>query len=776
MADDQGSEFRSLRDAAGRGRDPRENLSNLLEKHSPLNIAFNDDGTIDLLLLGAATVRCTAWNADAGNEAALQCQGLIPSEHRSRASHLQLEARRVLVTDLEVFRTDTCRVMEWRAELSRAIPEQLHRSINLVKRLEELEEQNAAKAAIDYVAAEQRLRCGHCRKKWSLSEGIDCENCCQLADYDPYQIETTRIAFDIGTHGHVLLEPEQTIRVIPKNSDDFQAVVIYVDRSKGRIGVSCRTRARLSGGGSLRPFVNKQFFAKKREVLERLELDDPQIATLRTLWLDTSTVTAPDIGLQSTQPWLTAGIETNATQEKAIGLLSELSAGQAVLIQGPPGTGKTTVIVEAIRRRLKANPNQLLLITSHSNLAVQNALEGIVDALVEQPEIQPLLIAREERVPQKLSPFRCTSRDDERLETTNCYFATCATAALSEQTDMNFDVVILDEANKARIDDVLPVLSQGHAIALVGDHQQLPPVDDEFLQEVAAGDGKLRKLLNRSLFEAVWEGGLPQNAKCVLTLQHRMHPDIARYVSRTTYGGALVNGRKVKRYTYVGTWPLNKALHFIDTSTMQQGRELRGDHGATSNHAEARLVTRMVALLKKSCPQSSVAVIAMYSKQADVIRKELGRDLGKGVAVDTVDAFEGRQSDLVVVSLVRSNRRGEIGFLRQPNRLNVAVSRASRMLVCVGNARTLRKGDPKLFGGLIDAAREVRGYRGYKEINAAYYSVRQRRGQARANQTSVQTAGDTPHPAESRIRGLSRLSRDKVNNRGGGTRPVSTKV
>ncbi len=206
--------------------------------------------------------------------------------------------------------------------------------------------------------------------------------------------------------------------------------------------------------------------------------------------------------------WLTEGMIANPPQNRAVSLLSDLSAGQAVFIQGPPGTGKTTVIVEAVKRRLAANPDERILVTSHSNLAVDNALERLAGT----PGMRAVRVARAERVHPAVEQFRCDDEDDPRLLEANCYFATCATAATSAITDMNFDIVILDEANKARADEALPALRLGRGLALVGDHRQLPPVEDDALYGIVEIDPGLEDLVNRSLFEQCWDGGLPELA------------------------------------------------------------------------------------------------------------------------------------------------------------------------------------------------------------------------------------------------------------------------
>ena len=120
------------------------------------------------------------------------------------------------------------------------------------------------------------------------------------------------------------------------------------------------------------------------------------------------------------------------------------------------------------------------------------------------------------------------------------------------------------------------------------------------------------------------------------------------------------------------------------TEGMRGGRERRGPGGALRNEAEVRVAAQVVRLLDERAPRElSMAVIAMYAEQVERLRQALGRRRFKRtVKIDTVDSFEGREEDIVVISLVRSNERGRIGFLRVPNRLNVAISRAKR-LVCL---------------------------------------------------------------------------------------------
>ena len=208
---------------------------------------------------------------------------------------------------------------------------------------------------------------------------------------------------------------------------------------------------------------------------------------------------------------------------------------------------------------------------------------------------------------------------------------------------MNFDIVILDEANKARADEALPALRLGRSLALVGDHKQLPPVEDDALYGIVETDPALEDLVNRSLFEQCWDGGLPAEAQCLLTIQHRMHPDIAAYVSAASYDNQLENAPEVLEYDYITRKPFPVALHFVDTEGMRGGRERRGPGGALRNEAEVRVAAQVVRLLDERAPRElSMAVIAMYAEQVERLRQALGRRRFKRtVKIDTVDSFEG---------------------------------------------------------------------------------------------------------------------------------------
>src|SRR5258708_33437885 len=139
---------------------------------------------------------------------------------------------------------------------------------------------------------------------------------------------------------------------------------------------------------------------------------------------------------------------------------------------------------------------------------------------------------------------------------------------------------------------------------------------------------------------------------------------------------------------------LGVGVHFGDTEGMKGSGERRGPGGALRNEAEVRVAAQVVRLLDERCPRDlSMAVISMYAEQVERLRQALGRrKFKRAVKIDTVDSFEGREEDLVVISLVRSTERGRIGFLPVPNRRNGAISRARRLVAGIRDRAPPRAG------------------------------------------------------------------------------------
>lgn len=705
--------------ADGAAADPRAVFAERLAELGHLSVSFaNGDGTEVRLALPDLTLHCSVQPDPSGrrDHLALRVDALRPNGGQPDAAKLlTVTARTPVVSGAADVASDTYRLVDWyRATVRAAQSPQLYATLKLVERLENAEKTRAQTQRTRYVGAREFWRCRNCRALWRPDQHDRCPSCGRVfTEADWKQPEVGKVELLVPPGETINLQPDAAVLVEPEDEPNFVGRVARIDHQRRVVEVVCRTFEHVGTEGTITPSFNRALYQAKRSVLAAIATRDLGVGLLAQLLVSPETIAAPSVD-GSEEPWLTPGMQANPPQNRAVAMLANLAAGQAVFIQGPPGTGKTTVIVEAVKRRLARNPEERILVTSHSNLAVDNALERLAGT----PGMRAVRVARAERVHPAVEAFRCDDEDDPRLLSANCYFATCATAATSSITDMNFDVVILDEANKARVDEALPALRLGRALALVGDHKQLPPVEDDALYGIVEQDPTLEELVNRSLFEQCWEGGLPDSAKCLLTIQHRMHPQISAYISKASYEGQLQDAPEVQAYEFVTRKPFPVALHFVDTEGMRGGRERRGPGGALRNEAEVRVAAHVVRLLDERCPRElTMAVIAMYAEQVERLRQALGRRRFKRpVKIDTVDSFEGREEDIVVISLVRSNERGRIGFLRVPNRLNVAISRARRLVVCIGDSATLRAGEESMYGELVEAARAAGGWISASEL------------------------------------------------------------
>ena len=667
---------------------------------------------------------------------------------------LRVSCRKPLVSAEDGIPSDTFHLMDL-AKLARGSKEPdpiLLQTLALVDGLESAERNRAATQRTPFDGVVEIWRCRNCRGLWRADRDERCPSCGkEFTEEDRRRPELGRIEFSVPKEHTINIAVDSAVMVEPEDEPHYLGRVTKVDHRRRLVEVACKAYEAAGSQGWITPSFNKQLYASKRSTLASIASGDARSLLLAQLLTDPTSVYAPEVEPRS--DWLTVGMHSNPAQDRAIGIMVALEPGQAALIQGPPGTGKTSVIVEAIKHRLAERTEQRILVCSHSNLAVDNALERLAGT----EGLRAVRVAKAERVHPAVDAFRVEDEDDDRLISANVFFATCATAATSSITnDEIYDMVILDEANKARIDEALPCLRLGAAVVMVGDHKQLPPVEDDAIYQIVEDHPDLEEIVDTSLFQRCWEKGVPEQARCLLVEQHRMHPEISSYISSASYEDQLQNAPEVLEYEYVTRRPFPVALHMVDTAGLRGGRERRGAGGALRNDAEVRVCAQVVRILdERADPDLSLAVIAMYADQVDRLRQALSRrHFRRQVRIDTVDSFEGREEDMVVISLVRSNERGRIGFLRVPNRLNVAISRARRLVVCVGDAATLRAGEETMYGRLVEAARGCGGYLMATDLLGGRASARPRplrRGAAGAPGT-VPEGGDPNAPRRSRRR------------------------
>lgn len=266
--------------------------------------------------------------------------------------------------------------------------------------------------------------------------------------------------------------------------------------------------------------------------------------------------------------------------------------------------------------------------------------------------------------------------------------------------DLEFDLCILDEASKATATEALVPLAKAKKWILVGDTRQLPPLDEELLwnKSMLSKFDLDTEFVRETLFDRLVKYVTP-GAKYLLREQYRMIRPIGDLISSTFYGGELVSPN---RDTIPGLEKIGKPVLWISTSGLGKARfEEKSGQGITShsNRTEAKIAIDRLATLNSAiekglvCPPNgrkmSVLLIAPYRLQMDEMERRLSSvDLGYlDISVQSVDAVQGREADMTVFTITRSNNRGDLGFLRQEywRRINVALSRARFSLTLIGD-------------------------------------------------------------------------------------------
>ena len=286
-------------------------------------------------------------------------------------------------------------------------------------------------------------------------------------------------------------------------------------------------------------------------------------------------------------------------------------------------------------------------------------------------------------------------------------FCTLTTSGRQHLKEMDrVEYLIVDEAGAAvEADTLIPIVHhEPSKLVLVGDIKQLPAV--------VTSETCIDRLFDRSMMERL--GTDCEMPVSMFTIQYRMHPAIREWPSTAFYDDRLVDagglaGRQPPAGLHLQLRPL--VMFDMDNAEAKDGT-------GYSNRVEAENVVKLVQWLRNKCPKASIGVITFYRAQVNMIKSLLDRagktqngssndeDEESFLKVATVDSFQGSERDIIILSLVRSNRGGRIGFLRDARRLNVAITRAKHALIMLGNARCLRAardgyGDPHRIAELM---------------------------------------------------------------------------
>ncbi|XVE65223.1 hypothetical protein DITRI_Ditri07aG0163900 [Diplodiscus trichospermus] len=408
------------------------------------------------------------------------------------------------------------------------------------------------------------------------------------------------------------------------------------------------------------------------------------------------------------------------------------------LIQGPPGTGKTVTSAAIVYHMAKQGQGQVL-VCAPSNVAVDQLAEKIsatglkvvrlcaksreavsspVEHLTlhyqvrhldtsEKSELHKLQQLKDEQGELSSSDekkYKALKRATEReiSQSADVICCTCVGAGDPRLANFRFRQVLIDESTQATEPECLiPSVLGAKQVVLVGDHCQLGPV---IMCKKAARAG-----LAQSLFERLVLLGVKPIR---LQVQYRMHPCLSEFPSNSFYEGTLQNGVTINERQSSGIdfpWPVpNRPMFFY----VQMGQEEISASGTSYlNRTEAANVEKIVTtFLRSGIVPSQIGVITPYEGQRAYIVNYMSRNgalrqqLYKEIEVASVDSFQGREKDYIILSCVRSNEHQGIGFLNDPRRLNVALTRARYGIVILGNPKVLSK--QPLWNGLLTHYKE----------------------------------------------------------------------
>ena len=426
----------------------------------------------------------------------------------------------------------------------------------------------------------------------------------------------------------------------------------------------------------------------------------------------------------------------NRTQEEAVNKV--LRAKDVAVVHGPPGTGKTTTLVEAIYETLRRE-NQVL-VCAQSNMAVDWISEKLVDRGInvlrignptrvndkmlsftyerrfeDHPDYEQLWSIRkairelrshrkrgDEKYHQKLERLKERATELEvrinaalfgEARVIACTLVGSANRLLDGQ---KFGTLFIDEAAQALEAACWIPIRKVSRVILAGDHCQLPPTVKSF--------AALKAGLGKTLMERIVEN--KPEVVTLLKMQYRMNEEIMRFSSDWFYQGQVEAAPDVK---YRGILDLDIPMTWIDTSAFELSEdsevsfkeEFVGESFGRINKAEAELTLLALENYFKKIGKErilderlDVGVISPYRAQVQYLRRlfkkrEFFKPYRSLISVNTVDGFQGQERDIILISLVRANDEGQIGFLRDLRRMNVAITRARMKLIILGDASTM---------------------------------------------------------------------------------------
>lgn len=471
-------------------------------------------------------------------------------------------------------------------------------------------------------------------------------------------------------------------------------------------------------------FFDETSYRLMFEALDRvIGARDNRLAYLRDLFY--SGVPAAELSFAPISfPWL------NKAQQEAVNKV--LRAKDVAIVHGPPGTGKTTTLVEAIYETLRRESQ--VLVCAQSNMAVDWISERLVDrgisvlrignptkvndkmlsftyerrfeAHPDYPQLwsirQAIRKLRQERKRrdngwhQKMDRLKSRAVELELRINSQLFgeakvIASTLTGSASHLlSGQKFGTLFIDEAAQALEAACWIAIRRASRVVLAGDHCQLPPT----VKSIAALKGGLGTTLMERIVAR------KPSVVTLLTVQYRMNEQIMRFSSNWFYDGRVESAPEVK---YRGILDYDNPITWIDTSESDAKEEFVGESFGRINKTEAELTLEAlknyfikIGRQRIADEHIDVGVISPYRAQVQLLRRmvrkaEFFKPYRGCITVNTVDGFQGQERDIIVISLVRSNDDGQIGFLSDLRRMNVAITRARMKLIIVGSVQTMTR-------------------------------------------------------------------------------------
>ncbi|MDB5263898.1 MAG: DNA-binding protein [Adhaeribacter sp.] len=464
----------------------------------------------------------------------------------------------------------------------------------------------------------------------------------------------------------------------------------------------------------------------------------------------------------------------NDSQNEAIKKIE--AAKDVAIIHGPPGTGKTTTLVQAIMRTLQREKR--LLVTAPSNTAVdllteKLAAQGInvirignpsrvsdillhhtLDAQImghkaykEVKEIRKQAEEYKSMAFQFKRKFGWEEREQRRLlkeqsralladaELTERYITddlldrvqviTCTLVGSANRVirHLTYDTVFIDEAAQALEPACWIPLTRANRVVLAGDHCQLPPT----VKSLAAEKGGLEVTLFQKCIHR------QPDLAVMLRTQYRMHQNIMQFSNQQFYDGQLEAHASVAQsdlHAFNSLFPPDLAVEFVDTAGCGYNEKSFAEGASTANPEEADLLLQHLQhLIKDYTPAENdvplkIGIISPYRAQINYLKDEVEHNellhewqTRRQLTIGTVDSFQGQERDIIYISMVRSNDTGEIGFLSDIRRMNVAMTRARKKLVILGDSATLTQ--HPFYHAFVGYAESINAYRSAWELMEA---------------------------------------------------------